>query len=437
MPCRFSATPTTWMSFCFAVLLFVIPLRSSSADDWPQWGGPKRDCVWREDGIVESLPPGPLPRVWSTPLGEGYSGPAVADGRVFITDYQPADRQERVLCLNAETGKVLWQHAYDVRYTVSYAHGPRATPVVDGNRVYTIGTQGDMFCFDVEQGEILWKKDFVEEYGTALPNWGMAASPLVDDEQLITLVGGSDGACLVSFDKMTGQELWRAIDDPAVGYAPPVIYEFDGVRQLIAWHPTAITSLNPETGEKYWEFPFDVRVGLTVPMPQQQGNRLFVTSFYNGPRMLEVSSNPPAAKLLWRGNSDSEKKTDGLHSIMPTPIFTESHIYGVCSFGQLRCLDAQQGDRVWETFEATGEDRWWNAFLIPHKDRVFICNEQGELIIARLTPEGYEELSRAELLEPTRKVRRRLTIWSHPAFAMQSVFARNDKEIVRVNLAAE
>ncbi len=424
-------------SLFVAATLILLPSGLSMADDWPQWGGPQRDCIWREAGIVESLPPGLLPRVWSTSLGEGYSGPAVADGRVFITDYLPEERQERVLCLSAETGDILWKHAYDVQYTVSYAHGPRATPVVDGNRVYTIGTQGDMFCFDVSDGKILWQKDFVQQYGTVLPNWGMAASPLVDGDQLITLVGGRDGACVVSFDKLTGKELWRAIDDPAVGYAPPVIYDFDGLRQLIIWHPTAITSLNPKTGEAYWELPFDVQVGLTIPTPQRQGNRLFVTSFYNGPRMLEVSSNPPGAKLLWQGDSNSERQTDGLHSIMPTPIFTESNIYGVCSYGQLRCLDAKTGDRVWETYEATGDDRWWNAFLIPNGDRVFICNEQGELIIARLTPEGYEEISRAQLIEPTRKVRRRMTIWSHPAFAMKSVFARNDKEIVRVNLAAE
>jgi outer membrane protein assembly factor BamB len=121
---------------------------------------------------------------------------------------------------------------------------------------------------------------------------------------------------------------------------------------------------------------------------------------------------------------------------MCTPLFDGSHIYGVCSHGQRRCLDAATGERVWETIQPTGSGRWWNAFLIPHEDRVFIHNQQGELIIARLSPEGYEETSRALLVEPTREVRRRMTIWSHPAFAMKSVFARNDREIVRVSLAA-
>jgi hypothetical protein len=121
---------------------------------------------------------------------------------------------------------------------------------------------------------------------------------------------------------------------------------------------------------------------------------------------------------------------------MSTPIFTRRHIYGVGSYGQLRCLDASNGKRVWETLAATGRGRWWNAFLVTHQDRQFIHNEQGDLIIARLTPQGYQEISRAKLIEPTRRVQRRMTIWSHPAFAMQSVFARNDKELVRVSLAA-
>jgi hypothetical protein len=153
--------------------------------------------------------------------------------------------------------------------------------------------------------------------------------------------------------------------------------------------------------------------------------------------MIEIGDDGQSAKILWQGHSDSEIVTDGLHSIIPTPVFDGTHIYGVCSFGQLRCLDASNGKRLWETLAATGKGRWWNAFLIPHEDKYFIHNEQGDLIIARLSPTGYEEISRAKLIEPTRPVNRRMTIWSHPAFAMKSVFARNDKEIVRVSLAAD
>lgn len=405
------------------------------AEDWPQWGGPHGDCSWRESGIVEKLPDGLLPRKWSTPIGEGYSGPAVADGLVYVTDRQRKEGTERVLCLDAETGKEVWKYEYEVTYTIQYPAGPRATPVVSDGRVYTIGAQGDMYCFDARDGKVLWQKSFEKDYQTKLPTWGMAAAPVVDGNQVITLVGGGKDALVVSFDKATGKELWRALNDPEVGYSPPRLFTFGNSRQLIIWHPSAVTSLDPGSGKQNWSVPFKASMGLTAPSAQQAGNLLFVTSFYNGPLMLDVSPEGNSAKVLWKGNSNSERDTDGLHSIIPTPIVTPDYIYGVCSYGQLRCLETKTGKRMWETFKATGHDRWWNAFLIPNGDRVFIHNEQGDLIIAKLSPEGYQELSRAKLVEPTRQVNRRMTIWSHPAFAMKSVFARNDKEIVRVDLA--
>lgn len=409
------------------------------ADDWPQWGGPQRDLVWREKGIVRKLPAkGLLPRMWSTPIGEGYAGPAVAAGKVVVTDL--VDRKgrsatERVLCLDAATGKVLWIHAYAVSYSISYPAGPRATPTVDGGRVYTLGAVGDLRCLDAADGTLIWKRNTVAEFGNNLPVWGMSAAPLVDGEQLIVLAGGLEKGAVVSFDKKSGKELWRAIDDPDVGYCPPVIFSFGDSRQLIVWHPLAVTALDPSTGKLLWEVPFKVRMGLTISTPRKTGNRLFVTSFYDGSMMVDVAPDGKSASVAWLGRGESETKTDGLHAIMCTPVVTETHIYGVCSYGQLRCLDAKTGQRLWETRQPTGEGRWWNAFLVPHEDRYFLHNEQGDLILATLSAEGYQEIGRAKLVEPTRRVQNRMTIWSHPAFAMKSVFARNDKEIVRVDLS--
>jgi outer membrane protein assembly factor BamB len=427
--------------FCAVALGGLSPSHDSAAaraDDWPNWGGPGRDMVWREKGIVAKFPTnGLLPRVWSTPIAEGYSGPAVAGGRVYITDRQKDKGNERVLCLNAQTGKPIWTFPYRSRYTmVGYPAGPRSTPAVDDDRVYTIGTMGQMYCFDAANGSVLWTKDFATDYKTKIPTWGMAASPLVDGDQLIALVGG-ENALVVSFDKKTGKERWKALNDPEVGYSPPVIFTINGKRQLVVWHPESITGLDPADGSVLWNVPFNVRVGMSIATPRNVGDRVFVTCFYNGPRMLEIGEDGHSAKIAWQGDSDSEVNTDKLHAVIATPVFNGHYIYGICSYGQLRCLDAATGKRLWETFKATGRGRWWNAFLIPHEDRYFIANEQGDLIIADLSPEGYKEISRAKLIEPTRPVMRRMTIWSHPAFAMKSVFARNDKEIVRVSLAAD
>ncbi len=412
-------------------------LGSAVADDWPQWGGPQRDIVWRETGIVDQLPSnGVLPTEWNAPIGEGYSGPAVANGKVYVTDRIANKQEERVLCFDASDGAQRWIKSYPARYTVSYPAGPRATPVIDEGRVYTIGAVGHMFCFDAASGKEIWKSNFVQDFGTTLPIWGMAASPLVDGNRLITLVGGKNGALVVALDKTTGKEIWRSLDDAAVGYCPPVIYEFGGRRQLIIWHPSAVSSLDPETGHVLWEVPWSIRSGLCIPMPRKTGDHLFLTAFYNGPLMLKVGAD--SAETVWKGSSNSEQKnkTDGLHSIMPTPWVDQDNIFGVCSYGELRGLDTKTGKRLWMTREATGDGRWWNAFIVKHEDRFFLHNEQGDLIIAKLTGAGYEEQSRAKLIEPTRSVQRRMTIWSHPAFAMKSVFARNDRELVRVSLAA-
>jgi outer membrane protein assembly factor BamB len=422
----------------FSLVLMVIPsiLR---ADDWPQWGGPQRDLVWREKGIVEQLPTKELlPRVWSTPIGEGYGGPAVAKGRVYVMDRLKDEGVERVLCLDAATGNVLWEHKTFVKYSVAYPAGPRATPTVDGDRVYTIGAMGDMHCLDAQRGHVLWKKNFVDEYAAKIPTWGMVAAPLVDGDQLIVLAGGTrNGAQIVSLDRRSGNEIWRSLNHVEPGYCPPMMFTFQKTKQIVIWHPHAVTGLNPINGEPLWFVKWKISADLTVPTPRQQGNRLFLTSFYNGSTMIDMGLDGKTPEVLWQGKSSSEVRTDGLHSIMSTPWITDKHIYGVCSYGQLRCLDASTGKRIWETFEATGEGRWWNAFIIPHEDRYFLHNEQGDLIIANLSPDGYKELSRAKLVEPTRLEAGRMTIWSHPAFAMKSVFARNDGEIVRVNLAAE
>jgi len=166
-----------------------------------------------------------------------------------------------------------------------------------------------------------------------------------------------------------------------------------------------------------------------------------VTSFYNGSMLLKLSDgDKPGAKVVWRSKARGETpgNTDKLHSIIPTPFIDGGYVYGVCSYGELRCLRLEDGKRVWETRKPTsgGEAvRWANAFLVKNGERYFLFNEKGELIIARLSPKGYEDVSRARLLEPTNEAFGRAVLWSHPAFAGRCVFARNDKEVVCASLA--
>jgi len=428
------------------------------ADDWPQWLGPKRDGVWREKGLIEKFPTGGPKVVWRQPIGMGYAGPAVADGKVFVTDRLLAkdakiplnafdsktvvNGSERVHCLKESNGETIWTHEYPCNYRVSYAAGPRCTPTVDGDRVYTLGTMGDLFCFNIADGKVLWSKNFVKDFGAQVPVWGFSAHPLIDGNKLICLAGGSGKRLVMAFNKMTGEVIWTGLSTTGdFGYCPPVIYQVGKTRQLIIWHNESVNGLDPETGKLYWTQPFEIKASLTAPMPRYENGRLLVTSFYNGSRMYELNEDKPEAKLIWRGKSNSERadNTDGLHSIMPTPIFHGDYIYGVCSYGQLRCLKSATGERVWESLvPTTGKlERWGNAFLVEQGERCWLFNERGELIIAKLTPDGYDEIDRAKIIEPTNKLLgpSRPVVWMHPAFANKAVYARNDQEIIKVSAA--
>ncbi|HJN14299.1 MAG TPA: PQQ-binding-like beta-propeller repeat protein, partial [Armatimonadota bacterium] len=416
-------------------------------DDWAQYGGPTRDLVWREDGIVETLP-AELTRLWEAPVAQGYSGPAVADGKVFVTDYrrlddgeipdgERIDGVEGVRCFDAETGDALWSHEYPCDYEVSYPYGPRATPTIDSGKVYALGTMGDLHCLDATSGAVIWKKNYVADFGARVPRWGVAAAPLVDGDKLIVVVGGKPNAAVMALDKNTGDEVWRSLESDSAGYCPPIIIEAGGTRQLIAWLPNALSSLDPETGELHWSEPFEIRYAMSIATPIYDPSRrmLFVSAFYDGPLMMRLSADRPEAEVLWRGSSENEREPDGLHALMCTPQLVDGYLYGICTYGQLRCVDAETGEQQWETLEATGDGRWWNAFLIRHGDRYFIANEQGDLITAALSPDGYAESSRAHLIDPTNKAAGRDYVWSPPAFAGRRIYARNDNHLICADLA--
>ncbi|MCI0699616.1 MAG: PQQ-like beta-propeller repeat protein [Planctomycetia bacterium] len=443
----------------------------SVAEDWPQWLGTKRDGVWRETDIVEKFPQGGPKVVWKEPVGVGYAGPAVANGKVFVLDLVPGDGEklpdsgfakgarvggkERVLCLDEKTGKKLWSTDYPVVYRVSYAAGPRCTPTVDGDLVYTLGAMGDLKCVKVSNGDVVWSKNFLKDYNATLPQWGFAAHPLVDGDKLICLVGGRDDRLVVAFDKKAGKELWASQSCQGdFGYSPPMTYTFGGKKQLIIWHARALVGLEPDSGKRIWRVDFDAKAALTAPTPRKVGDdKLFITSFYNGSMLVKVTAT--GAEPVWRSKAKGEMPdlTTDLSSIIATPVVAGDHIYGVCSYGQLRCIEANTGKRVWETMKATrgkltpakvaaepepaSSERWSNAFLIPHGDRYFLFNEQGDLIIAKLSPKGYAEIDRARIIDPTNTMagRGRKVVWMHPAFANKCVFARNDKELVCVSLA--
>ena len=424
-----------------------------TADDWPEWRGKGRSGVWTETGILDRFPAQGLTATWRASVNSGYAGPAVAGGRVFITDSRPttANRAiERAMALDEATGKVLWTREWPADYTgmqLVYAIGPRATPTVDDVRVYVLGASGDLLALDVSTGAIVWQKHFVTDFNASIPSWGTSSAPLVDGERLICIVGSEPDGKIIAVDKRTGNEIWRALSsDTEIGYNQPVIMEAAGVRQLIIFHPEGFSSLDPATGKVYWEIEHRVQMGIVVATPVQSGPFLFFTSQYGGARMLRLDQQKPGADVLWKGLGEQDPAMthdtpDTLNSVISTPVIHEGYVYGVDNDGQLRCLDAATGKERWKTDALLKEHAMYGtAFFVRNGDRFFISNDRGELVIAQLSPSGFAEIDRTKLIEPTHPyVRRRQlrnVLWSHPAYANRHIVVRNDREIVRFSLAA-
>ncbi len=422
---------------------------AAAADEWPQWRGPSRDGVWRETGVVQQFASEELEPVWRVPIGSGYSGPTVADGRVFVTDRVVEPQQtERVHCFDWKNGTRLWSYEYACPYDgIGYKAGPRASVTVDDNRAFALGAMGHLHCFDAGTGVVLWKRDLNRDFkiqdanssDDRMPIWGIAAAPLIYDDLVILHIGGRDGACVVALDKKSGDEVWRALNDRAQ-YSAPILIQQGGQPVCVVWTGDSVAGLDPASGKVYWRHPMAPRnmpIGIATPVVEK--DRLFVTSFYDGSLMLRLAQDRPAAEQLWRIAGRDERNTLALHSIISTPLMLGDYLYGVDSYGELRCLDAKTGERLWEDQTATPPGRWSNIHLVRHEDKVWMFNERGELIISKLSPKGFQEIDRAKLIDPTpEQLRRRDGVtWSHPAFAHRHVFIRNDKELVCVSLEAE
>lgn len=423
---------------------FLTLVHSTIADDWPQWMGPKRDGVWRETGIIDKFPADGANIVWRSPISGGFTGPAVADGKVYVADYltegnvkkEVYDRtnfkgKERIHCLDAKTGKPAWKYEYDCNYTVSYPIGPRCTPTVQDGKCYFLGTEGNLTCLDAAKGTLIWAKDFKKDYGATTALWGFASHPLVDGNKLYCVVGG-DGSCVVAFDKDSGKEIWKSITAEEQGYSAPTMIEAGGTKQLIVWHATSINSLDPESGKVYWKFLLKATdYKMSIMAPRKEGDLLYAGGEGGFGLMIKLAKDKPEATELWRGT-----KKIGIYPMISTPFVEGGYMYGVDQTGHLRCAKMEDGERLWETAEPFDgkANNAAGAFIVKNGDRFLLFTEKGTLIIANLSPKGYEEVSRAKILEPTTTAFGRSVVWSHPAFADGCMFVRNDKEIVCVSL---
>jgi len=404
--------------FRAACLALLVPVGLALAD-WPQWRGPNRDGTLAGEKLPDALPER-LPLKWKQPLGGGYGGVAVADGRVYVMDRQKAPAEvERVVCLDADTGKAVWTHSYPVAYgKLDYGNGPRGTPTVHDGRVYTFGALGHLHCLDAVTGKVIWQHDCVKAFQARVPTWGHACSPLIDGDRLIVQVGAPDG-CLMAFDRATGKEVWRSVSDPP-GYASPTILATDGFRRLVYWTPEHIVGVDPDTGKERWKVAFPITYGVSIADVVWDGRVILASNYWTGSKALRLDAKGDNPELVWEGKAWS--------GLMSTPLVRDGKVYAIDRFKSLKCLELATGKVLWEGEPVTRDrDRNPQASLIAVGSRVLIFNDQGELILGDLEPAGFKRLGTAAILPDQRP-------WAHHAVAGGRVYARTDEEIVCVGL---
>lgn len=410
-----------------AVVVAALLVTAVRAEDWPQWRGPNRDGVWHE-----MFSPGEVKQRWSVQVGFGWSSPVVAQGRVYLTDALVArpKAQERVLCFDEATGQSLWTRAYHVNFpdwafAAGQEGGPTATPLVAGGKLYILGITGQLFCLDASKGDVLWEKHLDQEY--AVGEFRCRASPLLDGRRLILFVGGKPGACVLALDRDTGKVLWKTLDE-SVSNSSPIIVTAGGQRQLIVWTEESVTSLDPTTGRTWWREPLNQTSDYAVVTPIAQGPWLLVSGL-----MFRLDPDKPAASIVW---PRSKAVPGRILSQTSTAALLDDHVYSVKSSGQFVCLEAGSGKQVWETDKVTGLMRGASVHITPHGNAAFLFTDRGELIRAKLSPQGYQEISRGALVQPVYSYGGRKVAWAPPAYANGQVFARTEKELVCVSLAA-
>ena len=379
--------------------------------DWTSFLGPAHNATSTETRLSRTLPP---PLVWEFPKGTSYTSPAVLGDRLLFV-HRVGD-EELVECMHAETGARNWTFRYptDFEDRYGYNNGPRCSPVIDGDRVYTVGAQGQLHCLDLRSGKVVWKRHIATEYKVPQDFFGTASTPLVEDKLLIVNVGAPGGPCVVGLDKTTGREVWRAGKEWGPSYASPVPAVVHGRRRIFVFAggestpPSGgVMSIDPATGRVDFTFPWRSRSyeSVNASCPVVFDNKVFISASYRtGGALLEIRPDF-THRVVWT------TQEFGLH--WNTPIYRNGFLYGFDGRNEpdasLACIDVATGKAVWrvtpewnETLSAGGTRRQqlvgaYRGSLLAVDGHFLGLGEMGHLVWMDLTPKGYKEISRAWL----------------------------------------
>lgn len=395
--------------FLFTLSLCVI-FPGLHAADWNQWRGPDLNGISPETGWVSQWTDKGPEIIWQTNVGIGFSSISIADGRAYTLGNR--EDTETLYCFDAETGKVLWKHAYPCKLDPKYYEGgPSATPTVDGGRVYSLSREGQMFCLVAETGKVLWSKDLVDELKLREPTWGFSGSPLVTTNRLFLNIGTAGTA----LDKRTGVILWTS-GARAAGYATPQLFDHNGTEMLAIFGAKGLHAVNPDTGKQLWEYRWSTSYDVNAADPIFKGSEVFISSGYGtGGGLLDFSSGKP--KLVWESKE--------MHNMFNSSILIGNHLYGISGQdskpSDLRCVEWSTGTVKWK------EPSLLFGSLIAANDKLIALSEKGELVIAEAIPSEFNALGRSQILDGL--------CWTAPALSNGLLYARNaEGDLVCVDL---
>jgi outer membrane protein assembly factor BamB len=369
----------------------------------------------RYEGEIETAwPEGGLPPLYKQPIGGGYASFVIADGVAFTIEQRRG--QEVAAAYDLETGREVWTRSWtaDFRETLG-GDGPRATPTWDEGRLFVLGAEGNLEVLEGATGEIVWERNILEDANAGNLTWGMSASPLIVDEKVVVLPGGSGGSSVIAYDKATGDILWKSLDDTQA-YTSPILVTLAGERQILVVSARRAMGLSVDGGALLWDHPWVTNQGINVAQPLVLGeDRVFLSAGYgHGAEVVEILRDDAGmkARSVWSNTRMKNKFTSS--------VLHEGHIYGLDE-AILACVDASTGDLKWKG------GRYGYGQLVFASGHLVVLTERGEVALVKATPERHEEIAMFPAIEGK--------TWNHPAIGGGILLVRNANEMAAFRIA--
>jgi len=396
-----------------------IPPVTKGMADWPNWRGANFEGKSATRGIRTDWPNG-LEKVWTVNYlcqdksTASWSAPVVQGNRLIVPGRDK--KNDLVFCINADNGELIWLSSYEAKAETSHGPGSRATPFIDGDKVYTFGRSGDLVCWQLEDGKLLWRKN-VKDVGGVEPSWGFSTTPLVLDNKVIVQGGGT--ALVIAYDKLTGDILWKSMEGE-VGYAAAISMNIENEVNLLIYHAKGLSCLEPSDGKVLWSVPWPTEYGVNATTPIIYNNILFHTSGYNmGCEALKVTKS--GYSVLWKNNALEAQHSD--------PILIDGYIYGYSgessrNAGQFKCIELSTGKEMWST-DLMGQGT--TTFVDGH----LICLDlKGNLFLIKPDPSGFKKVG--GIMSALGDVKN--PAWTVPVVANGKLFLRYMQQLICYNL---